>query len=175
MVHVWKTVKSIGCLFEMNLLKANQLHLRDTALLWCNSDEGFGKRRVVNRQGGYVMTVARTLLKGSFANIEVNVLYFSGKVEVLCLKESVIRAITGNISEARVPNNPDETWCVKAEAVIRAQTKLKTETKSLKNVEVAHQLSIIREKLIQLQEEDLSLSKYINKKGLLVKYRKETS
>ena len=34
---------------------------------------------------GYIITVARTLLKAPFANVEINTPYYSGRVEALCL------------------------------------------------------------------------------------------
>ena len=36
---------------------------------------------------GYIMTVARTLLKAPFANVKINTPYFSGTVKALCLRD----------------------------------------------------------------------------------------
>ena len=66
---------------------------------------------------GYVMMVARTLLKAPFANVEVSTPYYSGMVEPLCLKDLVYELIIENIPGARAPDDPDETWCVKAAAI----------------------------------------------------------
>ena len=48
----------------------------------------------------------------------------------------------GNISGARAPDDPDETWCMKAAAITRVQTKLSDEAKPLKVAEFANQFSI---------------------------------
>ena len=55
------------------------------------------------------MTVVCTLLKGPFANVEINTPYYSGTVEALCLRDPLYQLIIGNIPGARVPDNPDET------------------------------------------------------------------
>ena len=46
---------------------------------------------------GYIMTVARFLLKAPFANVEISTPYYSGIVEALCLRDPVYHVITGNI------------------------------------------------------------------------------
>ena len=58
----------------------------------------------------------------------------------MCLKNLLYELIIGNISEARPPNDPDETWYVKAATVTRAQIWLSTETKTLKVAEVTQNL-----------------------------------
>ena len=58
---------------------------------------------------GYIMTVARTLLKDPFANVEINTPYFSGTVEALCLRDPLHQLIIDNIPGARAPDDPDET------------------------------------------------------------------
>ena len=87
----------------------------------------------------------------------------------MCLKDLLYELIIGNISKARAHNDPDETWYVKAATVIRAQIRLSTETKTLKIAEVTDQLAVTRKKLIQLQQEHLSLFKYTMEEILLVK------
>ena len=84
---------------------------------------------------GYIMTVARTLLKAPFANVEIKTPYFSGTVEALCLRDPLYPLIIGNIPGARAPNDPDETWCVEAAAVTRSQARKSAETKPLKVAE----------------------------------------
>ena len=63
-----------------------------------------------------IMTVARTLLKAPFANVEMNTSYFSGTVEALCLRDPLYPLIVGNIPGVRAFDDPDETWCVEAVA-----------------------------------------------------------
>ena len=96
------------------------------------------------------MTVARTLLKAPFANVEISTPYYSGTVEALCLKDPLYQLIIGNIPEARAPDDPDETWCVKAAAVTQSQARMSAETKPLKVGEVTNQMVVTKDKLIQL-------------------------
>ena len=124
---------------------------------------------------GYIMTVARTLLKAPFANVEINTPYFSGTVEALCLRDPLYPLIVGNIPGARAPDDPDETWCVEAAAFTRSQARKGTESKPLKVAEATNQMAVTKDKLIQLQGEDPSLSKYVTKEAPLVKNGKEIS
>ena len=55
------------------------------------------------------MTVASTLLKPSFANVEVSMPYFSGRVKASCLKNPLYEQIIERISQVRTPGNPNET------------------------------------------------------------------
>ena len=123
---------------------------------------------------GYIMTVAHTLLKAPFANVEINTPYFSGTVEALCLRDPLYPLIVGNIPGARALDDPDETWCMEVAAFTRAQARKSTESKPLKVVEATNQMAVTKDKLIQLQE-DPSLSKYMMKEAPLVKNRKEIS
>ena len=78
------------------------------------------------------MMVARTLLKALFANAKVKTTYYRGTVEVLFLKNPLYELIIGNIPEARAPDDLDETWCVKAGAINRSQSRISTKAKPLK-------------------------------------------
>ena len=122
---------------------------------------------------GYIMAVARTLLKAPFANVEISMPYYSGKVEALCLRDPLYQLIIGNILGARAPDDPDETWCVEATAVTRSQARKTTESKPLKVAEATNQMSVTKNKLIQFQREDPSLLKYMTKETPLVKNGKE--
>ena len=99
---------------------------------------------------GYVMTVACTLLKAPFANVEVSTPYCIPAVKVLCLKDPLYELIIGNISGARAPDDPDEAWCVKMAVIIRSQSKITIEAKFLKVMEVRDQLAITKNRLTQL-------------------------
>ena len=96
-------------------------------------------------------------------------------MEALCLKDPLYELIIGNIPGARVPDDPDETWCVKAAAITRSQARMSTETKPLKVAEIKDQLAISKNRLIQLQEEKLFLSKYMKKEALLTRNGTEIS
>ena len=123
----------------------------------------------------YIMTVARTLLKAPFANVEISTPYYRETVEALCLRDSLCPLIIGNISGARALDDPDETWCVEAAAVTRSRARKSTESKPLKVAEPTNQMAVTKDKLIQLQGEDPSLSKYTTKEAPLVKNGKEIS
>ena len=124
---------------------------------------------------GYIMTVARTLLKAPFANVEINTPYCSGTVEALCLRDPLYPLIVGNIPGARAPDDPDETWCVEAAAVTRSQAKRSTESKPLKVAEATNQMAVTKDELIKLQGEDPSLLKYVTMEAPLVKNGREIS
>ena len=127
------------------------------------------KRELVARQLtgkiGYVMMVACTLLKASFASVEVSTPYYSKMGEALCLRDPLYELIIGNIPGDRAPDDPDDTWCVKAAVITRSQARTSTETKLLKVADVPDQLAIAKNRLTQLQEEDLFFLKYTRKKG----------
>ena len=113
---------------------------------------------------GYVMTVARTLLRAPFAEIEVDTPYFSGKVEVLCLKDPLYDLIIGNIPGARAPDDPEKDWGVDSSIVAQKQTKLSTETKPCDSAEVLEQLAVAKRQIVELQNQVFSLSSRIESK-----------
>ena len=124
---------------------------------------------------GYIMTVVRTLLKAPFANVEISMPCYSGTVEALRLRNPLYQFIIENIPGARAPDNPEETWYMEAAAVTRSQARRSTESKPLKVAEITKQMAVTKNKLIQLQGEDPSLSKYMTKEAPLVKNGKKIS
>ena len=80
--------------------------------------------------------------------MEVSTPYYSGTAEVLCLKNLLNELIMRNIYGARAPNDSDETWCVKAAAITRSQSRISTEAKPLKVAEVTDQLAMTKNRLI---------------------------
>ena len=124
---------------------------------------------------GYIMTVACTLLKAPFAKVEISTPYYSGTVEALCLRDPLYQLIIGNILGARAPDDPDETWCVEAAAVTRSQARKSTESKPLRVAEATNQMAVTKDKLIQLQGEGPSLSKYMTKEAPLIRNGKGIS
>ena len=87
--------------------------LRDIACSGVIVKKNLEKQEQLTDNIGYLMTVARTLLKTPFACVEVSTSYFSGTVETLCLKNPLYELMTGNIPEAKAPDDPVETCCVK--------------------------------------------------------------
>ena len=96
-------------------------------------------------------------------------------MKALCLRDPLYQLIIGNISGARALDDPDETWCVEAAAVIRSQARKSTESKPLKVAEATNQMAVTKDKLIQLQGEDPSVLKYMTKEAPLVRNGKEIS
>ena len=121
------------------------------------------------------MTVARTLLKAPFANVEISTPYYNGTVKALCLRDPLYQLIIGNILETRAPDDPDETWCVEAAALTRSQDRRSTASKPMKVAEATNQIAVTKDKLIQLQGEDPFLLKYMTKEAPLAKNGKEIS
>ena len=121
------------------------------------------------------MTVARTLLKAPFPNVEISTPYYNGTVEALCLSDPLYQLIIGNIPEARAHDNPNETWCVEAAAVTRSKVGNSAESKPLKVAEAMNKMAVTKNKFIQLQGEDQSLSNYMTKEAPLFKNRREVS
>ena len=99
---------------------------------------------------GYIMTVARTLLKAPFANVEISTPYYSGRVEALCLRDPLYQLIIGNILGARAADNSDDIGCAEAAAVTWSQARKSAESKLLKVVEATNQMAVTEDKLIQL-------------------------
>ena len=62
----------------------------------------------------------------------------------------------GNIFEVKAPNDPDEIGCVKAAAITRAQSRLSTEAKPLKVVQVTDQ-SVVTQKIAITNESHTSV------------------
>ena len=101
--------------------------LRDTGCSGVIVNRAFVAEEQLTGKVGYIMTVAHTLLKAPFANVEINTPYYSGTVEVLCLSDPLYQLIIENIPGARASNDPDKTWCVEAAAVTRSEARKSTE------------------------------------------------
>ena len=95
------------------------------------------------------------------------------------LKVPITDLIIGNIPDARDPNDANEKWCVPVAAVTRALARKETQhPQPLIVAKGANNLSITKEELIRLQEEDESLAKFkgieaIVRNGYGVGYKKK--
>ena len=68
--------------------------------------------------------------------------------------------IIGNIPGAREPDDPALNWVIPASVSTRAQVKRANENvKPLQVADVSSQFSVSKEKLAEMQEEDISLQK----------------
>ena len=88
-----------------NGLVENQLVvvLRDTECSGVIVKRDLVKKEPLTGKIGYVMTVARTLLKIPFVNVEVSTPYFSETVKALCLKDLLYELIIEIFSEREHP------------------------------------------------------------------------
>ena len=69
---------------------------------------------------GY-MTVDRTLIEALIVTIKVDTPFYTETVEAMCMKDSLLDLIIGNVSGARKPIDPNPLCGVVAAAVTRAQ------------------------------------------------------
>ena len=98
------------------------------------------------------------------AKIEIKTPFYSGEVEAMCMSTPVYDLLVGNIEGVRAAENPminyEQEECA---AVTRAQAK-KEGPKPLKVAESVNASIVNREKLIELQKADESLSQMKSKK-----------
>ena len=97
------------------------------------------------------------------ASISVETPYYSGMVEALVLPDAIYDLIIGNIKGARNPDNPDPNWTTNA--------SVKTNKTELENIKEEEETSkseeyikcISKEKLTELQKQDSSIQKILQK------------
>ena len=73
------------------------------------------------------MTINRRALKVRTATIEIDTHYYFGKVEEICIEDSLYELKIGNKPDARPVNNANEKWCVSIAVVTRAQARKETQ------------------------------------------------
>jgi hypothetical protein len=85
-----------------------------------------------------------------------------GEVEAQCLPDALYDLIIGNVEGARAPDDPDPEWHEACAVTTRSQAKRSDKLKPLKTPEVPNGLSVGKEDLRKMQEEDPTLEKYRN-------------
>ena len=153
--------------------------LRDTGCSGVIIKKSLVEESQFTEEVGYIMTIDRRAMKVPTATIEIDTPYYSGMVEAMCLENPLYDLIIGNLPDARDPNDANEKWCVPVAVVTRAQARKETQQpQPLIVAKGANNLSITKEELIRLQEEDESLAKFkgieeIVRNGFGVGYEKK--
>ena len=113
---------------------------------------------------GYVMAIDRKWKEAPIAEIKVDTPYYTGVTQAICLRDPLFDLVIGNISGAQNPNDPVpgvETW---ATAVTKAQARKDATIKPLVTKDLRAQTSITKNELAKLQQEDITLEKYVDMK-----------
>ena len=109
---------------------------------------------------GYMITVDRTLIRAPIARIEVDTPFYIGTVKAMYVKDPLFDLIILNVPGARKPNDPNPEWGVVAAEVTKAQARERENPKPLKVNEMTSKMSVDKEELVTLQEEDSKLQKF---------------
>ena len=127
---------------------------------------------------GYVMAIDRILKEAPIAEIKVETPYYTGVTQTICLPNPLFDLVIGNIPGARNPDDsvPGVETC--AVAVTRAQARKDATIKPLAAKDVTAQTSVTKDELAKLQQEDITLEKYVDlkdtfrKRDYEIKYEK---
>ena len=92
---------------------------------------------------GYVMAIDRTLKEAPIAEIKVDMPYYTGVTQAICLRDPLFDLVIGNIPEARNLDDPVPSVKTCAAAVTRAQARKDITVKPLVK-EVTAQTSITK-------------------------------
>ena len=127
---------------------------------------------------GHIMTMDRTLKRAPMAKVAVDTPFYLGTVEALCLHDSLFDLIISNVPGARRSDDPNPEWGVLTAVATRAQARNGEDPKPLKIKEVTDKMSINKNDLIKMQEENPTLQKLKQlkgtetRKGYVVSYEK---
>jgi hypothetical protein len=110
----------------------------------------------------YILLIDNTVRQVPIVKIQVDTPYLKGEVEAQCLPDALYDLIIGNVEGARAPDDPDPKWHETCAVTTRSQAKRSDKLKPLKTPEVPNGLSVGKEDLRKLQEEDPTLEKYRN-------------
>ena len=144
--------------------------------VFCNTDCNgvFVRRELVKENDftgsmGYVMAIDRTLKEAPIAEIKVDTPYYTGVTPAIYLRDPLFDLIIGNIPGARNPDDsiPGVETC--ANTVTRTQARKDATIKSLVEKDLTAQISITKNKLAKLQQEDSTLKKYLDLKDAVRK------
>ena len=114
---------------------------------------------------GHIMTVDRTIKWAPMAKVEVDLPFYVGNVEALCLQDPLFDLIIGKVPGARRSDVSNPEWEVVTAVATRAQARSGKDPKPLKMKEVTDKMSINKKNLIKMQEEDPTLLKLKQLKG----------
>ena len=117
----------------------------------------------------YVMAIDRTLKEAPIAEIKVDMLYYAGATQVICLRDPLFDLIIGNFAEARNLDDPVPGVETCAVAVTRAQAWKDATIKPLAAKDVTAQTSVTKDELEKMQQGDTAMEKYVDLKDAVRK------
>ena len=100
------------------------------------------------------MTVDRTIKRARMAKVEVDTPFHVGTVKTLCLQDSLFDLIIRNVPGARRSDDPNLECGVVTAVATRAKARRGKDPKPLNMKEVTDKMSINKNNLIKMQEED---------------------
>ena len=103
---------------------------------------------------GYVMAIDRTLKEAPIAEIKLDTPYYTRVTQAICLRDPLFDLVIGNIPGARNPDVPVPGVESCAAAATSAQTRKDTMAKPLVTKDVTAQISVTKDELAKLQQED---------------------
>ena len=167
-----KVVRNGACLSNENKncmplatekVGANEVEvLCDTGCNGVNIRRELVKKDDLTGSMGYVIAIDRTLKEAPIAEIKVDTSYYMGVTQAICLQDPLFDLVIGNIPGARNLDNPVPGVETCAAVATRSQTRKDITVKPLVTKEVTAQTSIAKNELAKLQQEDVTLEKYVD-------------
>ena len=136
--------------------------LRDTGCSGVVIRKQFVKEDQYTGKYCYILLIDNTVRQVPIVKIQVDTPYLKGEVEAQRLPDALYDLIIGNVEGARAPDDPDTEWHETCAVTTRSQAKRSDKLKALKTPEVLNGLSVGKEDLRKIQEEDPTLEKYRN-------------
>ena len=112
---------------------------------------------------GLMQIVDNTVRRVPMATVHVESPYLTGEVSTLCPHDAVYDVIVGNVSGARAAIDPDSEWHMANMVTTRSSAKKVGAATPLNVRPVENWLKINRDKIVEMQGEDVSLQKYYKK------------
>ena len=121
---------------------------------------------------GLMQMVDNTVRRVPMATVHIESPYLTGEVSALCPPDAVYDVIVGNVPGTRAADNPDPDWHMTNVVTTRSSAKRVGDATPLNVRPAENWLEINRDKIVEMQGEDVSLQKYyktdIKNKGLQV-------
>ena len=117
----------------------------------------------------YVMAIDRALKEAPITEIKVDTPYYTGVTQAICSRDPLFDLVIGNIPGVRNPDDPVPDVETYAAAVTRAQARKAATIKPLAAKDVTAQISVTKDELAKLQQENTTLEKYVALKNIVRK------
>ena len=127
--------------------------LRDTGCSGIIVRRDLIKDEEITNWTGYMLTVDRTVRRAPVGMINIDMPYYTSRVEALCLLDPLFDLIVGNIEGARAPDDPNVKWDVAAAVVTRSQARKDIVDPPLKVKEITSDGGVTKERLGVMQRE----------------------